>query len=117
MKISIPALVAAAFLLGAAYSPTSPASPWQGQASAANDQAIPSFEDLDKTHRGFLTRADIPKDVEALKPLRMHLADSDANGNGRLEKSEYGAYVAKVQASNGQSTTPGTEHPAPKAMH
>jgi hypothetical protein len=117
MKISVPMLVASAFLLGAAYSPGTPASPWQGQASSADAQAIPSFEDLDKAHRGFLTRADLPKDVEALKPLRMHLADSDTNGNGRLEKDEYATYVAKVRAGNGQSGAAGGDHPAPNSMH
>jgi hypothetical protein len=78
------------------------------QTPAAGDAAsMPSFEQLDKANHGYLTRGDIPKDVESLKSLRMHLADSDTNGNGRIEKSEYQAYVARSQpnqAAGGDST-------------
>ena len=83
---------------------TVPASPQQQHpgtsqpavAPADNAQsALPSFDDLDKQHHGYLTRGDIPKDVDGLKPLRAHFAEADTDHNGQLSRDEYAVYVAK----------------------
>jgi predicted Zn-dependent protease len=84
-------------------------------AAATRATAMPSFDQLDTSHRGYLSRSDIPKDVEGLKALRMHFADADANNNGRLEKDEYQAYVARA-AQPGQSSG-GSAEPAAQPMH
>jgi hypothetical protein len=91
------------FTLGAASvcaqetpnAPTAPAPSMPRAASAEQPQpGLPSFDDLDKAHHGYLSRADLPKDVEGLKPLRAHFADYDKNRNGRLDPDEYAAYGA-----------------------
>jgi hypothetical protein len=61
---------------------------------------VPSFDSLDKAHRGYLKRSDIPKDVESLKQLRAHFAEADRDGNGRLTPDEYATYMQP--ASNSQ---------------
>ncbi len=40
----------------------------------------------------------MPKDNEALKPLRAHFNEADQNHDGRVDKSEYDAYVNKNKA-------------------
>jgi glucose/arabinose dehydrogenase len=55
---------------------------------------LPSFDELDKAHHGYLNRRDIPSDVDALKPLRAHFMEADSDGNGRLDPKEYAAYAA-----------------------
>lgn len=84
-------------------------------AAAAGDSGLPAFEDLDKNHHGYLSRSDIPKDVDGLKPLRMHFAEADANSNGRLEKDEYQAYVARFE--QGHAASSGSGQPAAQPMH
>lgn len=91
--------IAALFSLSTAavYAQTAATAPQQSQSaatSADNSQsAVPSFDDLDKQHHGYLLRSDIPKDVEALKPLRVHFRDADTDGNGQLSRSEYNTYI------------------------
>ncbi|KRE88332.1 hypothetical protein ASG87_06860 [Frateuria sp. Soil773] len=58
-----------------------------------NQVQVPGFGDLDKAHRGYLDRSDIPKDVESLRDLRMHFNDADLNHDGLLTPDEYGAYT------------------------
>lgn len=100
--------IAALFGLNVAvtYAQTPPASPQQPRpgapavAPADNAQpALPSFDDLDKQHRGYLTRSDIPKSVEGLKLLRAHFSEADTDHNGQLSPAEYAAYVA-AQSGN-----------------
>jgi hypothetical protein len=107
---TLPFMLVTTALLGLTMSATVPAqqapqSQTQQQAPAQpagdNQSALPSFGDLDKEHHGYLTRSEIPKDVEGLKSLRAHFRESDSNGNGRLEPSEYAAYVeAQAPASS-----------------
>jgi hypothetical protein len=63
----------------------------------ANDGAngAPAFGDLDKDNKGYITRKDVPKDVERLKPLRAHFPEADMNHDGKVDKSEYDAYINK----------------------
>ena len=73
--------------------PTTPA-PSMPSAVSAQQSGLPSFGDLDKAHHGYLSRADLPKEVEGLKPLRAHFMDYDKNQNGRLDPDEYAAFAA-----------------------
>jgi hypothetical protein len=73
--------------------PTTTASSIPGTAGA-EPSGLPSFDDLDKAHHGYLNRSDLPKDVEGLKPLRAHFMDYDKNQNGRLDPDEYAAYAS-----------------------
>lgn len=57
--------------------------------------ATPAFSDLDKDGKGYITRKDMPKDVEALKTLRAHIQEADTNHDGKVDKSEYEAYMSK----------------------
>jgi Ca2+-binding EF-hand superfamily protein len=61
--------------------------------SSESGQA-PSFDELDKNHKGSLSRGDLPKDVDALKQLRAHFGEADQDHNGRLSPAEYNTYVA-----------------------
>jgi hypothetical protein len=115
-------VIAATLLLAAgAGSYVTPAScqPLQTSPSAASSDetsAIPDFSQLDKTNKGYLTRSDIPKNVEALMPLRMHFKEADTNENGRLEKGEYATYVATL--THPAQGSGGTSAPAqPQPMH
>jgi hypothetical protein len=93
--------IAALILIGGAtgYSAPAPCQPLQA-AGSDNASAIPSFEQLDTKHRGYLVRSDIPKNVEPLMALRMHFTDYDRNGNGRLDNTEYAGYVATLAPNN-----------------
>jgi hypothetical protein len=73
-----------------------PSAPEQAApATTANNSSsgLPSFSDLDKQNHGALSRSDIPKNVEGLKSLRAHFAESDTDHNGRISPSEYAAYA------------------------
>jgi hypothetical protein len=83
--------------------PPPPAHGNMGAPSAATDSsAAPSFDELDKDHKGSLGRSDIPKNVEALKQLRAHFGEADQDHNGRLSPAEYNTYV-------GASKVPGAD--------
>lgn len=89
------------FVLGtvavsAQQTPTAPAAPPASIASAAGVESsgLPAFDELDKTHQGYLNRRDIPKDVEGLSSLRAHFIEYDKDQNGRLSPDEYAAYAA-----------------------
>lgn len=60
----------------------------------------PSFSDLSKDGKS-IKRSDIPKDSEPLKQLRTHFTEADLNHDGKVDKSEYDAYLAK-----------GSQHPS-----
>jgi hypothetical protein len=66
------------------------------------DSAAPAFSDLDKKGKGYIQRSDIPKDNEALKQLRAHFNEADQDHNGRVDASEYNAYVNKGSAPKSQ---------------
>lgn len=89
--IRVPALVLAGFALamGAAHAQQEPRPSPQPTGHAD----VPSFGELDKSQHGYLTRGDIPKDVEGLKALRAHFREADKDGNGRLTPDEYAAYT------------------------
>jgi hypothetical protein len=72
------------------------------QGSSSDSGGAPSFDELDKDHKGSLGRSDIPKDVEALKQLRAHFGEADQDHNGRLSPAEYNTYV-------GASKVPGAD--------
>ncbi|WP_250623463.1 EF-hand domain-containing protein [Pinirhizobacter soli] len=75
----------------------------RGAPSAASDSSTaPSFDELDKDHKGSISRGDIPKDVESLKQLRAHFGEADQDHNGRLSPAEYNTYV-------GASKVPGAD--------
>lgn len=54
---------------------------------------LPIFGALDWNNEGQLRRSDIPKDMDALQPLRAHFRDWDKDHNGHLSSTEYTAYV------------------------
>lgn len=58
-----------------------------------NSSGLPSFRSLDRHHRGYLTRNDIPKDAEGMQELRAHFRENDRDHNGRLNPNEYAVYV------------------------
>jgi len=64
------------------------------QSAASDDSGAPSFSDLAKDKKT-LSRSDLPKDVPALKELRAHFPEGDLNHDGKLDKSEYDAYIGK----------------------
>ncbi|QWT20850.1 EF-hand domain-containing protein [Bacillus sp. NP157] len=72
------------------------APPSASGASSSSD--APSFSDLDTKGKGYIQRSDIPKDNEALKPLRAHFNEADQDHNGRVDAAEYNAYVSKSKA-------------------
>ena len=96
---AIALLAGPAFALQAAQQ-SAPPSPPPSQGSMAapttssESGAAPSFDELDKNHKGSLSRSDLPKDVEALKQLRAHFGEADQDHNGRLSPAEYNTYVA-----------------------
>lgn len=63
------------------------------QSAPSDSGGAPSFDELDKDHKGSISRGDIPKDVEALKQLRAHFGEADADHNGRLSPAEYNSYI------------------------
>ncbi|GAA0908384.1 hypothetical protein GCM10009552_17580 [Rothia nasimurium] len=88
---------ASAQQIGASGAPVPRASPSASQAvpGSGSDNGAPPFSDLDKSGKGFITRGDVPKDIDALKPLRAHFNEADQNHDGRVDKAEYDAYVHK----------------------
>lgn len=60
----------------------------------------PAFSELDKAGKGYIQRSDVPKDNEALKPLRAHFNEADQDHNGRVDASEYNAYISKGSAKS-----------------
>ena len=72
------------------------------QGSSSDSGGAPSFDELDKNHKGSIGRSDIPKDVEALKQLRAHFGEADVDKNGRLSPAEYNTYI-------GANKVPGTD--------
>lgn len=79
-----------------------PAAPPAPQAAPApgQDVGVPAFGDLDKNHDGRLTRSEVPKDVETLKPLRAHFREADLDGNGSLSEQEYLKYTTAYKSSD-----------------
>ena len=75
---------------------TPPALPTSSASQAATDgqSGLPAFDELDKSHHGYLSRRDIPKDVAGLGPLRAHFKEFDKDNNGRMSPNEYAGYVA-----------------------
>ena len=59
-----------------------------------DSSGAPAFSDISK-HGKSIKRSDVPKDVDALKELRAHFPEADANHDGRVDKGEYDAYVNK----------------------
>ncbi|HEY4145583.1 EF-hand domain-containing protein [Pinirhizobacter sp.] len=76
--------------------------PMSASTTSSTSGEAPSFDDLDKNHKGSLGRSDIPKDVDALKQLRAHFGEADADHNGRLSPAEYNTYVAAKPPGAGQ---------------
>ena len=70
----------------------------QSMPTAGDQSDAPSFADLDKDNKGYIRRGDVPKDNEALKQLRAHFNEADQNHDGRVDKSEYDAYINKNKA-------------------
>jgi hypothetical protein len=66
--------------------------------AASADEGAPDFNTLDTQHRGYIVRADIPKDVPALKQLRAHFNEADLNHDGHVSGAEYNSYVTTVPA-------------------
>lgn len=74
--------------------PATPAGAPNASASAA-----PAFSDLDTKGKGYIQRSDIPKDNDALKEMRAHFNEADKDHNGRIDASEYHAYIMKNDVS------------------
>ncbi|HEY4090236.1 MAG TPA: hypothetical protein VGN46_01880 [Luteibacter sp.] len=70
-------------------------------ASDASSSEVPAFDELNKSGKG-LVRSDLPKDNAALKEMRAHFPEADKDHNGRLDASEYNAYVHKGDAGKAQ---------------
>lgn len=66
----------------------------QDAAAGQESGGAPSFSDI-ANGKKLLRRGDIPKDNEALKELRAHLSDYDADHNGGIDEKEYSAYIHK----------------------
>jgi len=90
-------LAGPALALPAAQQSPPPPPPSQGSMAAPTTSSesgtAPSFDELDKNHKGSLSRGDLPKDVDALKQLRAHFGEADQDHNGRLSPAEYNTYV------------------------
>ncbi|WP_426287242.1 hypothetical protein [Luteibacter sp. E-22] len=54
----------------------------------------PAFSEISKDGKS-IKRSDVPKDNEALKQLRAHFPEADANHDGKVDKGEYDAYINK----------------------
>ena len=110
--------ITALFGLGVttAYAGTPAASAQPSQAAPAStdtsQSTTPSFDDLDTHHHGYLLRSDIPKNVEALRELRLHFRDADTDGNGQLSRSEYAAYI-QMHSKDDQAPAAGAASPNP----
>lgn len=66
------------------------------QPSPQNDggNGAPAFSDISKDGK-YVKRSDLPKDNDAVKELRAHFPEADTNHDGKVDKSEYEAYVSK----------------------
>lgn len=65
-----------------------------GTAMAQSESGAPSFADLSKDGKS-IKRSDLPKDNDALKEMRAHFNEADTNHDGKVDKGEYDAYIAK----------------------
>ncbi|KAG9574053.1 hypothetical protein KCV01_g18385, partial [Aureobasidium melanogenum] len=66
------------------------------QARLANPSPdAPDFMELAKG-KGYITRADIPKNEPTLDQLRLHFNEADTDHNGRVDEREYGVYLIKM---------------------
>ncbi|TCV97115.1 EF hand domain-containing protein [Luteibacter rhizovicinus] len=63
--------------------------------TGSSDSGAPSFSELDKDNKGYIVRKDVPKDVSALKELRAHFNEADADHDGKVTSAEYNAYINK----------------------
>lgn len=75
--------------------PNAPQNTSQASSGSGDDNGAPDFSTLDKDGKGYIKRGDVPKDVDALKALRAHFNEADQNHDGRVDKSEYEAYIHK----------------------
>jgi hypothetical protein len=91
-------LAAATALAGAGHVFAQEAQPQAAPTGASADEGAPDFNTLDTQHRGYIVRADIPKDVPALKQLRAHFNEADLNHDGHVSGAEYNSYVTTVPA-------------------
>jgi hypothetical protein len=85
--------------------PPQPQQPLPAAAPDASNPAptgAPAFSDLDKKGKGYIQRSDLPKDNDALKEMRAHFNEADKDHNGRVDASEYNAYVNKSSAPQQQ---------------
>lgn len=57
----------------------------------------PDFMELAKG-KGYITRADIPKNEPTLDQLRLHFNEADTDHNGRVDEREYGVYLIKMNS-------------------
>jgi hypothetical protein len=65
----------------------------QDAAPSANDSGAPEFSTLNDGKP--ITRSQVPKGNDSLKELRAHFDEADKNHDGRVDASEYNAYVNK----------------------
>jgi hypothetical protein len=73
----------------------------QSQSDTGDSSGAPAFSEISKDGKS-IKRSDVPKDVDALKELRAHFPEADANHDGRVDKGEYDAYVNKSKQQQQQ---------------
>lgn len=66
----------------------------QPQPQDSSGSGAPAFSEISKDGKP-IKRSDVPKDVDALKQLRAHFPEADANHDGKVDQGEYDAYVNK----------------------
>lgn len=62
--------------------------------SDSDSGGAPAFSDISKDGK-YIKRSDLPKDNDAVKELRAHFPEADGNHDGKVDKSEYEAYLNK----------------------